>query len=53
MSREQLLAFIQYQAEQIETLKTQNAALEARLEKLEHRLNKIAATVANRQVAMG
>ena len=40
MSREQLLAFIQYQAEQIEQLKAQNAALEARLEKLEHRLNK-------------
>jgi BMFP domain-containing protein YqiC len=40
MSREQLPAFIQYQAEQIEQLKAQNAALEARLEKLEHRLNK-------------
>lgn len=40
MSRENLLAFIQYQAEQIEQLQAQNAALEARLEKLEHRLNK-------------
>ena len=40
MSREQLLVFIQYQAEQIELLKTQNASLEARLEKLEHHLNK-------------
>lgn len=40
MSREQLLAFIHYQAEQIERLQAQNATLEARLEKLEHRLNK-------------
>jgi transposase len=40
MSREQLLAFIQYQAEQIERLKAQNATLEARQEKLEQRLNK-------------
>ena len=40
MNRENLLAFIQYQAEQIEQLKAQNAVLEARLEKLEHRLNK-------------
>ena len=40
MSRENLLAFIQYQAEQIERLQAQNAALEARLEKLKHRLNK-------------
>ena len=40
MSRDQLLAYIRYQAEQIEVLKAQNAALEARLEKLEHRLNK-------------
>lgn len=40
MSRENLLAFIQYQAQQIEQLQAQNAALEARLEKLEHRLNK-------------
>lgn len=39
MSREQLLAFIQHQAQQIELLKAQNAALEARVEKLEHRLN--------------
>jgi hypothetical protein len=30
MKRENLLAFIQYQAEQIEQLKAQNAALEAR-----------------------
>jgi transposase len=40
MRREQLLAFIHYQAEQIELLKAQNAALEARIKKLEHRLNK-------------
>jgi transposase len=40
MSREQLLAFIQHQAEQIERLQAQNAALEARIEKLEHGLNK-------------
>lgn len=40
MSREQLLAFIDYQGEQIERLQAQNAALEARIEKLEHRLNK-------------
>lgn len=40
MSRDNLLAFIQYQAQQIEQLQAQNAALEARLEKLEHRLNK-------------
>lgn len=40
MSRENLLVFIQYQAEQIEHLQAQNAALETRLEKLEQRLNK-------------
>jgi len=40
MSRDNLLAFIQYQAQQIEQLQAQNAALEARLEKLEHPLNK-------------
>jgi transposase len=40
MSREQLLAFIQHQAQQMELLKAQNAALEARIEKLEHRINK-------------
>lgn len=40
MSREQLLAFIDYQAKQIELLKAQNAALETRIEKLEDRLNK-------------
>ena len=40
LSREQLLAFIEYQARQIKQLQAQNAALEARLEKLEHRLNK-------------
>lgn len=40
MSRENLLVFIQHQAEQIELLKAQNAALEARIEKLEHRINK-------------
>lgn len=40
MSREQLLGFIQHQAQQIEVLKAQNAALEARIEKLEQRLNK-------------
>lgn len=40
MSREQLLAYIQHQAEQLELLKAQNAKLEARIEKLEHRLNK-------------
>jgi len=40
MSRENLIAFIEYQAQQIEQLQAQNAALEARLEKLEHRLNK-------------
>lgn len=40
MSREQLLAFIQHQAQQIELLKAQNAALEGRIEKLEQRLNK-------------
>lgn len=40
MSRENLLAFIQYQAEQNRLLKAQVAELEARLEKLKHRLNK-------------
>ncbi len=40
MSRENLLALIQYQAQQIEQLQAQNKALEVRLEKLEHRLNK-------------
>lgn len=40
MSREQLLAFIHHQAEQIERLQGQNAALAARIEKLEHHLNK-------------
>ena len=40
MSRENLIAFIEYQARQIEALTAQNAMLEARLEKLEHRLNK-------------
>ena len=40
MSRESLLAVIHYQAEQIELLQAQNAALEARIDKLEHRLNK-------------
>lgn len=39
MSREQRLAFIQHQAQQMELLKAQNAVLEARIEKLEHRLN--------------
>jgi transposase len=40
MSRENLLAFIQYQGEEIELLKRQNAELEARLEKLERQLAK-------------
>lgn len=40
MSRENLLAFIAYQAEQIELLKAQNAVLEARVEKLEGQLAK-------------
>ena len=40
MSRENLCAFIQYQAEQIELLKAQNVALEARVKKLEAQLAK-------------
>jgi len=40
MSRENLLAFIQYQGEEIELLKRQNAELEARLAKLERQLAK-------------
>jgi transposase len=40
MSRENLVAFIQHQAEQIELLKGQNAALQARVEKLEGQLAK-------------
>ncbi len=44
MSREQRLAFFQYQTEQIERLKAQNVALEARIEKPEHRLNKISSS---------
>ena len=40
MSRENLLAFIQHQAQQIELLKAQNAALQARVEKLEGQLAK-------------
>jgi transposase len=40
MSRENLLAFIQYQAEQIEVLKAQVAQLEAQVEQLEARLAK-------------
>lgn len=40
MSRENLVAFIRYQAEQIEQLQAQNAGLTSRLEKLEQRLNK-------------
>ncbi|MEL6270576.1 MAG: DUF6444 domain-containing protein, partial [Chloroflexota bacterium] len=38
--RETLIALIQHQAEQIERLKAQNAALEARVEKLEAQLAK-------------
>lgn len=40
MSRENLVAFIQYQAEQIERLEAQVAQLEAQVEKLEARLAK-------------
>lgn len=40
MSRENLLAFIGYQAEQLELLKAQNAKLRARVEKLEAQLAK-------------
>lgn len=40
MSRENLLAFIGYQAEQIDLLKAQNAELHARVEKLEAQLTK-------------
>jgi len=40
MSRENLLAFIQYQAEQIELLTVQNATLQTRVEKLEAQLAK-------------
>ena len=40
MSRKNLLAFIQYQGEEIELLKRKNAELEARLEKLERQLAK-------------
>lgn len=38
MSRENLLAFIQHQAEQIELLKAQNGALQGRVDKLEAQL---------------
>ena len=40
MSRENLLAVIQYQAEQIELLQAQNAELRARVDKLEGQLAK-------------
>ncbi|MBE0589972.1 MAG: IS66 family transposase [Hydrogenophaga sp.] len=40
ISRENLLALIEYQAEQIEVLKAQNAQLKAQVEKLEGRLAK-------------
>jgi hypothetical protein len=40
MPRENLLAFIGYQAEQINLLKAQNAELHARVEKLEGQLAK-------------
>jgi transposase len=40
LSRENLLAFIERQAEQIELLKAQNAAFQARVEKLEAQLAK-------------
>jgi len=40
MSRENLLAFIHYQAEQIELLRAQNAQLQAQVDKLEARLSK-------------
>lgn len=40
MSRENLVAFIQHQAEQIELLKAQNAALQARVDRLEAQLAK-------------
>lgn len=40
MSRENLVAFIEHQAKQIELLKAQNAALQARVEKLEAQLAK-------------
>ena len=40
MSRENLLTFIQYQAEQIELLTAQNAVLQARIEKLEAQVAK-------------
>jgi cell division protein FtsB len=40
MSRENLLAVIQHQAQQIELLQTQNAELRARVEKLEAQLAK-------------
>jgi transposase len=47
MSRENLIAFIEHQARQVEQLQAQNAALEARLEKLEHRLNKNSSNSSN------
>jgi transposase len=40
MSRENLLAYMHHQAEQIELLKAQNAALQARVDKLEAQLAK-------------